>query len=218
VLIGERNNEDSKRKASATAARLKRAAERGDWAGGPVPDGYRDAAGWQDRLVEGREVERARMRGEVNRATAARGDDRRLGRRTAEWERWIDAENAARADISLDALERARADRARAQRRLRAAQDAYAAVLTDDVPADTVSAVQHRLRAALAERMNDAGGDVKRLNAVLREYFDGMDLLIRDDGAVEIRPILRPAQLARFLDRGHVPDGCMATDNPHTRT
>lgn len=41
ALIGERNNEDSKRKGAAVAAGLRRAAERGDWTGGPAPDGYR---------------------------------------------------------------------------------------------------------------------------------------------------------------------------------
>jgi DNA invertase Pin-like site-specific DNA recombinase len=40
VLIGERNHEDSARKSAATAAGLKRTAERGQWAGGRVPDGY----------------------------------------------------------------------------------------------------------------------------------------------------------------------------------
>jgi hypothetical protein len=38
VVMGERNHEDSRRKALATASR-RRAAERGEWCG-PVPDGY----------------------------------------------------------------------------------------------------------------------------------------------------------------------------------
>jgi hypothetical protein len=53
--------------------------------------------------------------------------------------------------------------------------------------------------------MAGAGGDVKRLNAMMREYFDGMDLLHRDGGRVE-RPVLRPAQLQRFLDQGDFPE------------
>ncbi len=39
VVMGERNYEDSKRKAAATAAGRRRAAERGEWCGA-VPDGY----------------------------------------------------------------------------------------------------------------------------------------------------------------------------------
>lgn len=40
VLIGERNHEDSKRKSEATAKGKRRTAERGEWTGGIVPDGY----------------------------------------------------------------------------------------------------------------------------------------------------------------------------------
>ncbi len=39
AMMGERNFEDSRRKAAATAAGKRRAAERGEWCG-PVPDGY----------------------------------------------------------------------------------------------------------------------------------------------------------------------------------
>jgi DNA invertase Pin-like site-specific DNA recombinase len=39
AVMGERNHEDSKRKAAATAAGRRRAADRGEWCG-PVPDGY----------------------------------------------------------------------------------------------------------------------------------------------------------------------------------
>ncbi len=41
VLIGERNSEDSARKALAVQSGKRRAAERGDWTGGIPPDGYR---------------------------------------------------------------------------------------------------------------------------------------------------------------------------------
>jgi site-specific DNA recombinase len=40
VLVGERNHEDSARKSAATIDGLRRAAQRGDWLGGRVPDGY----------------------------------------------------------------------------------------------------------------------------------------------------------------------------------
>lgn len=49
VVTGQRNHEDSARKAAATAAGLRRAAERGDWVGGILPDGYRVIRGVDDR-------------------------------------------------------------------------------------------------------------------------------------------------------------------------
>jgi site-specific DNA recombinase len=53
VLIGERNNEDSKRKAEAVKDGLRRrAAERGKLVGGPRPYGYR----WVPELIDGRKV------------------------------------------------------------------------------------------------------------------------------------------------------------------
>lgn len=53
VLIGERNNEDSKRKATAVKGGLRRrAAERGKLVGGPRPYGFR----WVPELVDGKKV------------------------------------------------------------------------------------------------------------------------------------------------------------------
>ena len=52
VLIGERNNEDSKRKADAVKSGLRRRAERGKLVGGTRPYGYR----WVSELVDGRKV------------------------------------------------------------------------------------------------------------------------------------------------------------------
>jgi BMFP domain-containing protein YqiC len=84
-------------------------------------------------------------------------------------------------------------------------------------PADPHDELTDRLHRELSGRIQNARGDVKRLNAVVREYFDGMDLLHRDEGRVEIRPVLRPAQLQRFLDQGDFPEGVVAPEiNPHT--
>jgi hypothetical protein len=74
-------------------------------------------------------------------------------------------------------------------------------------PRDPNDELTDRLHAELSGRIKNAHGDVKRLNAVMREYFDGMDLLHRDGGRVEVRPVLRPAQLQRFLDQGDFPGG-----------
>lgn len=55
VLVGERNTEDSRRKAEAVKAGLRRSFERGHHGGGPVPDGY----------ARIHRVERGRMASEV---------------------------------------------------------------------------------------------------------------------------------------------------------
>ena len=41
AVMGDRNNADSERKSQATAAGMRRAAERGEWVGGILADGYR---------------------------------------------------------------------------------------------------------------------------------------------------------------------------------
>ena len=65
VLGGERNHEDSSRKAAATAAGLRRAAERGDWVGGILTDGYRVIRDIDDRGRVTRRVEFDPERAEI---------------------------------------------------------------------------------------------------------------------------------------------------------
>jgi hypothetical protein len=56
VLIGERNYEDSRRKAGAVADGLRRSAERGEWPGGVLTDGYQ-VFHWHEAGRERRRVE-----------------------------------------------------------------------------------------------------------------------------------------------------------------
>jgi hypothetical protein len=58
MALGERNAEDSRRKAAATAAGRRRAAERGEWCGN-VPDGYRI-----ERTPQGATIERCVVKDE----------------------------------------------------------------------------------------------------------------------------------------------------------
>jgi DNA invertase Pin-like site-specific DNA recombinase len=67
MLTGERNHEDSARKAAATAAGLRRAAERGDWVGGICPDGYRVLRDVDDRGTVTRRLELDPARAEIYR-------------------------------------------------------------------------------------------------------------------------------------------------------
>ena len=49
VLVGERNAEDSRRKAQAVKSGKRRSFERGEWGGGPAPDGYVAHRSFDDR-------------------------------------------------------------------------------------------------------------------------------------------------------------------------
>jgi DNA invertase Pin-like site-specific DNA recombinase len=60
VVMGERNHEDSKRKSAAVKSGKQRAFERGDWPGGPVPDGLKlSARGPDDKRKPEPDEERA---------------------------------------------------------------------------------------------------------------------------------------------------------------
>jgi len=160
-----------------------------------------DVALWRDRLVQGREAERSKLGGEVQRAADALADEtRRLATRTAEWERQLDAGDPARADVALGAVLRCRTDHEKAERRHAAARDALAAVLGEATtePTDALLDFYGALQGALAGRVADARGDVKRLNAAMRDYFEAVELRAVATG-VEVRPLLSAQASARIL-------------------
>ena len=67
---------------------------------------------------------------------------------------------------------RSRTAKKRVQTRLQAHHDAYTSV-AEDQPADPVDDPPTASTSKLSGRMVGAGGDVKRLNAMMREYFEG---------------------------------------------
>jgi hypothetical protein len=160
-----------------------------------------DVDGWRERLVSDRAAERTRMTGEVERATAALADEeRRVQRQSEQWERWLDAGDDTKADAVLEVLERRRADRDRARIRLQAATDAYTtAGATTDEPVDAMLDFYNALRKELAGRVEGAGGNVKRLNACLRDYFERVELRETDGGCIVIRPVLSDEATARIV-------------------
>ena len=89
----------------------------------------------------------------------------------------------------LDALTERRAQGARAQTRLEAARDALATVGEDEPSADPLLDFYGRLAAELDGHVKGAAGDVKRLNVILREYFDAV-ALAPTDGGVLVTPRL----------------------------
>lgn len=187
---------------------------------------------WRERVVVDRRAERDRMSREVERATAAVAEEeRRVDRLAAEWERWLNEGDDARADAVLDGLTNRRAERDRAQTRLQAAVDARAAVAGGTEPTDALLDFFNGLRAELTGRVARAEGDVKRLAACMRDYFQRVELTVTEEG-VRIAPVLSAAATERIfrtmLDEEDMayafggeplrdedcttgPDGCVAT-------
>jgi hypothetical protein len=54
------------------------------------------------------------------------------------------------------------------------------------------------LRAELAGRMEDATGDIRRLNIALREFFESVELR-HVDGGIEMLPVLSEQAFERLL-------------------
>jgi hypothetical protein len=148
----------------------------------------------RDRLTRNREAERVRLAGEVERAERALvAGEAMIDRLTAEWERWLGADAADRADIALAAITRREGELERAERLLRAALDAYALAQDDEgEPTDALLDFYAGLREALSGRVSDADGDVHRLNAAMRDMFDRVELR-HVPGGVAVRPFLSRA-------------------------
>lgn len=150
-----------------------------------------DLEGWRERLAQGRAAERDRMAQEVERATADLAQaERSVASIGEQWAAHTEAGDQAAADAVLEVLKRKRAERSRAERRQQAASDALTAASMESAAEPTLGAVaefSERIRRELLGRMRGAAGDVKRLNATLREYFARVELSPGPDG-VTINP------------------------------
>ncbi len=154
---------------------------------------------WRGRLVQSRESERARLGGEVARAKK----DLSLHAATAEklrarYEQALREDDNASAEELLAMLRNNRADRDRAERRLQAADDALSGELTDGDDVDGLLDFYNGLSAELAGRVEGTKGDVKHLNAVVREFFAAVILTARDTGTLMV-PVLSEAAAERLL-------------------
>ena len=70
----------------------------------------------------------------------------------------------------------------------------------DDEPTDRVDDFMERVRGELTGRMDHARGDIKRTNALMREFFEAVELVTTDRG-VRIAPLLS-VQAAERIMRG----------------
>ena len=158
-----------------------------------------DADALRTGLDAGRATDIERM-GKI--AAAAREDaakaDRVAAKAQARYERALAEDDDETAEITLSIARNKRDEAKHARERLDAALDA----LNAD-PEPNEGDVLERIWQALSGRVADADGNIKKLNAVLREWFARFELERQVDGLLRIVPILSPAAVARIL---HEPD------------
>jgi DNA invertase Pin-like site-specific DNA recombinase len=174
-----------------------------------------DVDGWRDRLAVDRKADIARMTGEVERATTdLAAVDRRIATTRRRYDAALDAGDDDRADAIEGAMTEQRADRERAQRRLTAAQTALADATAAGPVGDPSEAFLATLRVELHDRAGDRK-DIKRLNTVIRDYFDRVVLTPTDDGGVIVAPVLSATVARRiFEDIGAWQNGAVELVRP----
>jgi DNA invertase Pin-like site-specific DNA recombinase len=169
-----------------------------------------DADALRDQLRSGQTAERDKLAAAVasagNSATIA---DRSAERATAEFAR---AEDDAERALLKDAAKASRAEAARARKLADAALDALSSLdATERDPAEQTALLWESIGSDIAK----AGGDVKTLNAVLRETFERFTIGLADDGRIVVKPRLRPEAVSKHAD----PSGAVRIIEPgHTWT
>jgi hypothetical protein len=147
----------------------------------------------REQLSAGRtaEIERIGRIAETARQEVATAE--RVARKAQErYERALEDDDDDAADINLAAVRRKREDASRANDRLNAALDAI-----NTAPAHDDQDVLARVWEALGGQVADAEGDIRKLNAALREWFDTFELR-HTSGALEVVPVLSRSALARI--------------------
>jgi hypothetical protein len=158
-----------------------------------------DVAGWRERLTDARRAERDRLEREIDRARHDAAEaDRVMTKMRDRYNRALAADDDARADEIEAAMVDRRADRTRAQTRLAAAEQALTDVVAEQ-PIDPLLDVLSRLMSELAGRKAGAGDDVRRMNALVRDYFDEV-ALVRSEEGLSLMPVLSEAVAQRIMD------------------
>jgi site-specific DNA recombinase len=158
-----------------------------------------DVGGWRDRLASSRADDRVRLEAEAERAQGDVQEHERVAERLrCRYDALMADGDDVKAEILLETLAARREETERARRRLTAALDALAAV-QQEAPVDPMLDFFNRLSAELTGRVGATNGDVRRTNAVLRDFFAAVELTATDDG-VRMLPVLSPAATARILE------------------
>lgn len=159
-----------------------------------LDDVLADHSSWESSLTAGRTTERRRLRREVERAAKDVAEaDRAIELLTDRYDAAVVANDMDEMELASRALARRRTTIERAKLRERAATDALAAV-GDAKDDDPIRAVLEALNGALA----GAEGDVKRVNAVLRDYLESVTLRHVEAG-VQIGAVLSGERVAERL-------------------
>lgn len=156
-----------------------------------------DVEGWRERLVSDRRAEVSRMRLEVDRAgDDARAAVRRLETARRRYDAALDAGDEERAATIEDAMTGHRRDQRRAETRMEAARSALGSATAEASEIDPDAALDV-LRRELTERTASAG-DVKRMNLVLRDFFEAVTLTHEEDG-VRVEPAISATAAERIV-------------------
>jgi DNA invertase Pin-like site-specific DNA recombinase len=120
--------------------------------------------------------------------------DRVAEKAQARYERALEEDDDETAEIALAAVRRARKDAENARKRLNAARDALHTEPQED-DADVLSRVWKALSGSIA----DAGGDILKLNAALREWFVAFDVRKLRYTGIRVVPVISAVALARMM-------------------
>jgi hypothetical protein len=157
-----------------------------------------DASALRDQMLAGQRDEQANLARITESARAeAEAADRAAARADAAYADALSTDDPEAAAIAMNAAKLKRAEAQGARTRLDAALDSLASI-GDERPED--EQVMRRLWEALSSGMDDANGDLKLLNAVLRETFEHFTLTPERDG-LTITPVLHVAAVTLACER-----------------
>ena len=143
-----------------------------------------DFDAWRQRIEHGHLAEGQRLAQEVERARADHAELTRtadLAHRA--WLRYLERDDGS-ADAVLPAVQSAQADADAAQRRLQAAQAAYASIPAH-ADTDALLDFANDLREAIRGKLDRANGAMAAVNAALREVFAGFSLRVGEWAGIE---------------------------------
>jgi hypothetical protein len=172
-----------------------------------------DADALSGQLSAGRaaEVERMGQVAEEARKEASTAD-RVVAKAQARYARALAEDDDEVAEITLSVVQAKREEAKRARDRLNAALDALSA----DSPADDGD-VLGRVWEALSGSVDGAQGDIRKLNAALREWFDEFGLHRTADG-LEVVPVMSAQAIARLLRQNLPPAARVEVNGDGTLT
>ena len=156
-----------------------------------------DADALGDQLLAGRRAETENL---TRTAQSAR-DDATAAERVAEkaeqrWAKALEDDDEAAAEIALATAKRKRIEATNANTRLAATLDAISNVAAEEPDAGHVMA---KIWAGLNGRVAEAKGDIRKLNAALREHFQRMELHRAASGELSVVPVLSADAVVRIL-------------------